>query len=57
MNLKAIKTGEYPITRRLFVIIKKNGTLDQQAGEAYAELILSNQGQELIEEAGFVKIR
>lgn len=57
MNLEAIKTGQYPITRRLFVIIKENGQLDEQAGNAYAKLLLTDQGQDLISEAGFVKIR
>jgi phosphate transport system substrate-binding protein len=52
-----IKTGQYPITRRLFVIIKENGQLDEQAGNAYAQLLLTDQGQTLISKAGFVKIR
>jgi len=51
LNELAFQKGEYPITRRLFVIIKQNGQLDEQAGEAYA------QGQELIEKAGFVPLR
>jgi phosphate transport system substrate-binding protein len=47
----------YPITRRLFVIIKRDGTLDQKAGIAYANLLLSDEGQQLIQEAGLVPIR
>nr|WP_283159914.1 hypothetical protein [Microcystis aeruginosa] len=39
------------------VIIKQNGQLDEQAGEAYADLLLTDQGQELIEKAGFVPLR
>ncbi len=57
VNLVAFQSGEYPLTRRLFVVIKKNGQLDERAGEAYANLLLTNQGQELIEKAGFVRIR
>lgn len=57
INHEDFKTGKYPITRRLFVIIKENGQLDEQAGNAYANLLLTNQGQDLIEQAGFVKIR
>jgi phosphate transport system substrate-binding protein len=57
LNAAAFQSGEYPITRRLFVIVKQNGQVDQQAGEAYANLLLSNQGQELIAKAGFVRIR
>jgi phosphate transport system substrate-binding protein len=57
INLEAFKTGTYPLTRRLFVIIKQNGQAEQQAGEAYANLLLSEQGQALLNQAGFVAIR
>jgi phosphate transport system substrate-binding protein len=57
LNVNAFKTGEYPITRRLFVIIKQDGHTDQHAGEAYANLLLTNEGQELISKAGFVRVR
>lgn len=56
-NTAAFLSGEYPYTRRLFVVVKKNGQVDQQAGETYANLLLTAQGQEMIEKAGFVKIR
>ena len=56
LNFTAFQSGQYPITRRLFVIVKDNGR-DRQAGEAYANLLLSTQGQELITKAGFVSIR
>jgi phosphate transport system substrate-binding protein len=39
------------------VIVKQNNQSDQQAGETYANLLLTNQGQELISKAGFVRIR
>ncbi len=57
LNRAAFKSGEYPVTRRLFVIVKENGGLDQQAGTAYANLLLTNQGQALINQTGFVGIR
>jgi ABC-type phosphate transport system substrate-binding protein len=57
LNLEALRNGEYPITRRLFVIIKQNGQVDEQAGEAYAKLLLTDEGQKLIREAGFIPIR
>jgi phosphate transport system substrate-binding protein len=57
INAAAFQSGEYPITRRLFVIVKQNGQNDQQAGEAYAKLLQTDQGQELITKAGFVRIR
>ncbi len=59
LNGDAFQSGKYPITRRLFVIVKEseNNQSDQKAGEAYANLLLSDQGQELIAKTGFVRIR
>ncbi|MEB3280077.1 MAG: PstS family phosphate ABC transporter substrate-binding protein [Lyngbya sp.] len=57
LNNKVFQNGEYPITRRLFVIVKQNGQIDQKAGETYANLLLTQQGQDLIEQAGFTRIR
>lgn len=56
MNLGAIQAGEYPLTRRLFVVIKQKGS-DAAAGEAYAQLLLTREGQRLIQEAGFVPLK
>ena len=47
----------YPITRRLFVVVKEDRGLDQQAGEAFANLMLSDEGQVWVEQKGFVPIR
>ncbi|BAY12386.1 PstS family phosphate ABC transporter substrate-binding protein [Calothrix sp. NIES-2098] len=57
LNIEAFQSGKYPITRNLFVVVKQTGQIEQQAGIAYANLLLSEQGQELITQAGFVKIR
>ncbi|MEA5549654.1 PstS family phosphate ABC transporter substrate-binding protein [Anabaena cylindrica UHCC 0172] len=57
INTQDFRSGNYPITRKLFVIVKQNGQSDQQAGEAYANWLLTPQGQELIEKAGFVRIK
>ena len=57
LNAAAFQNGDYPITRRLFAIVKQNGQLDEQAGLAYARLLLSEQGQDLIEKSGFVRVR
>jgi len=56
INATAFRSGQYPITRRLFVIIKQNGQEDEKAGETYAKLMLTTQGQDLITKAGFVSI-
>jgi phosphate transport system substrate-binding protein len=57
LNIQAFQSGDYPLTRNLFVVVKQNGQIEQQAGEAYANLLLTNQGQDLVAKAGFVKIR
>ena len=57
LNIEAFQSGNYPITRNLFVVVKQNGSIEQQAGTAYANFLLTEQGQNLIAQAGFVKIR
>ncbi|MEM8719540.1 MAG: PstS family phosphate ABC transporter substrate-binding protein [Cyanobacteria bacterium P01_G01_bin.39] len=56
LNFNAFQSEDYPITRKLYVIVKENGEIEEQAGKAYADLLLTNQGQELIEKAGFVSL-
>ncbi|XGV99122.1 MAG: PstS family phosphate ABC transporter substrate-binding protein [Leptolyngbya sp. BL-A-14] len=57
INASALQSGQYPLTRNLFVIVKENGGAEQRAGEAYASFLLTPQGQNLIKQAGFVSIR
>jgi phosphate transport system substrate-binding protein len=57
VNTEAIKNGSYPITSNLFVIIKQNNGQEQKVGDAYAKLLLTDQGQQAIEQAGFVGVR
>lgn len=57
LNAEGFFSGDYPITRRMFVIVREDGSSDQQAGEAYAALLLTRQGQTLLQEAGFIPIR
>jgi serine/threonine protein kinase len=56
INPTVIKNKTYPLTRKIYVIIKADGTERQKAGEAYVKLLKTNQGQELLERAGFVRI-
>lgn len=56
VNSVAFKNGIYPITRPLFVIVKKNGKAEQKAGEAYIDLLRTDEGKKLLEEAGFIPI-
>ncbi len=57
LNTEAIKNGSYPMIANLFVIIKQNQGREQQIGDAYANLLLTDQGQRAIEQAGFVGVR
>lgn len=56
-NTKAFGDASYPITRRLFIVIKRDRKLDEQAGVAYANLLLSDEGQKAVGQAGFVPLR
>jgi phosphate transport system substrate-binding protein len=56
VNEAAIRDGSYPLSRRLFVVIRRDGTLDEQGGLAYTNLLLSQEGQRLIQQAGFVPL-
>ena len=57
LNTEVLQTGEYPLVRRLFIIIEINSPIDEEVGEAYKNFLLSQQGQELIGKAGFIPIR
>ena len=57
LNVDAFRSDEYPMTRRLFVVVKRNDRVDEQAGVAYANLLLTDEGQKLMSKAGFVRIR
>lgn len=57
LNTTAFQNGTYPLTRNLSVIVKQNNGIEQRAGEAYANLLLSASGQDAIAKSGFVRIR
>ena len=56
VNYEAIKDGSYPFTRKLFIVTRKDNTIEEQAGKAYSEYLKSPVGQEIIKKAGFVPI-
>ena len=55
INLKALRSGSYPITRRMYVIVRRDG-IEEQAGIVYTNLLLTDEGQQIIEDAGFVPL-
>lgn len=56
-NEVAIANGTYPLARKLFVIIRRDGTNREKAGIAYVNMLLSDEGQKLVRNAGYVPIR
>lgn len=56
LNAAQFRNGEYPLTHELFVVVKQNGQLEEQVGVAYANFLLTDEGQDLIERAGFVGV-
>lgn len=57
VNKQALLDGTYPLTRRIFVVIREDGELDELAGRAYVNMLLSNEGQKLVDKAGYLPIR
>lgn len=56
VNLQAFEKNVYPLTRRLFVVIRRDGTPEEKAGVAYTNLLLSKEGQAIFKQAGFVPL-
>jgi len=57
INKQGILNGSYPLIRRIFVILREDGEIDELAGRAYVNLLLSKEGQTLIDRAGYLPIR
>ena len=56
LNLSAFQSQAYPLIRPLYVVIRKDGSLEQTAGEAYAGMLQTDEGGELLKEVGFVPL-
>lgn len=57
VNKQALLDGSYPLIRRIFIVYREDGHLDELAGKAYVDLLLSTEGQTLIEKVGYLPIR
>ena len=62
-NKEAIASNQYPLVRTLILIVKRNDysterknalTLQQKAVRAFADYLISPQGQRIVEDTGFV---
>ena len=56
INPDLLKNG-YPLLRKLSVVIVADGGVRQQAGEAYAKMLLTTQGQNLMRQAGYLSLK
>ena len=52
-NLEGFSTGDYPLTRQIYVVT----TADTPIGQTYAELMLSAEGQTALNDAGFAQLQ
>ncbi|NJO79331.1 MAG: phosphate ABC transporter substrate-binding protein [Cyanobacteria bacterium RM1_2_2] len=57
LNLEAIQSGQYPLVRKLFVVVRADDSDAMRAGKAYSDLLLTQEGQTLVQRAGFVPLR
>ena len=57
MNVAAIRDSSYPLTRRRFIVFRSDGTIDQLSGEAFVNMLLTKEGQQIVEKAGLVPVR
>ena len=56
LNVKALRTAKYPLTHYLYVVFRQSEDGESQIGQAYADFLLTPQGQKLITKAGFVPL-
>jgi phosphate transport system substrate-binding protein len=56
VNIEAFRSLEYPVTRRMFVAYRLDGTPEEKAAIAYANLLMTAQGQQIFKEAGFANL-
>ncbi len=56
VNPTVFQTADYPLLRKLSVIVVVDGNLKQRAGQAYARILKTVQGQMLIKKAGYLNL-
>ena len=54
-NIRALRTAEYPLTHYLYVIFRQSEA-GSEIGRAYANFLLTPQGQKLISKTGFIPL-
>ena len=56
LNFNAIQNAQYPLTHYLYVVFLENQGERSQVGRAYANFLLTPQGQRLITQTGFIPL-
>lgn len=56
VNTEVFENNTYPLTRKMYVIVKEDGSMAQQAGEAYAKLLQTEALQNAIAQTGFASL-
>jgi phosphate transport system substrate-binding protein len=57
VNAPVFRDGTYPMTRRLFIVFRRDRSVDEEAAVAYINMLLSKEGQAIAEDVGYVPIR
>jgi phosphate transport system substrate-binding protein len=56
VNAEAFRNGSYPLLVNLSVVTKQSNSQQQNVGEAYTKLVLTDIGQKAIAQAGFISL-
>lgn len=56
LNIDSFQKGQYPLTRYLYIVVKRNGRIEEKAGKTYMDFLFTEQGQTLVKRAGFVSL-
>ena len=57
LNLEGFRSGDYPLTRGLYVVSKESERAGRRAAIAYADLLATGEGQRLLQELGFIAVQ
>lgn len=56
INLNAIQDQSYPLTRQLYVVYRESDSRSTEAGQAYINLLRSEEGDRLLKQADFAPL-
>ncbi|MEM8504210.1 MAG: PstS family phosphate ABC transporter substrate-binding protein [Cyanobacteria bacterium P01_D01_bin.1] len=57
LNMQAIQDQSYPLTRPIYVVVRQGDPNSEAPGTAYAQILQTDDGKRLLNEAGFVAIQ